>query len=148
MGSSSTLGGPVFSPITGATSASRIAPISSAATSGRFRAPLTIVISRERSLAGLPIRQRLTLGPISVSTAGPTTVATVTLRITTIITVPASEASSDPGRMNSATSIESSRVLPANIAVRPAVWRVRRAASAGSVPFASSSRKRETISSA
>ncbi len=63
-------------------------------------------------------------------------------------TVPASEASSEPGRMKRETIIESSRVLPANITVRPACRRVNRAASTGSFPSASSSRKRETISSA
>ena len=50
--------------------------------------------------------------------------------------------------MKNATSIESSRVLPANAVVRPAVRRVTVAASIGEVPFASSSRKRETISRA
>ena len=50
--------------------------------------------------------------------------------------------------MNSETSIESSSVVPAKTVVRPAVRRVTRAASSGSSPAASSSRKRETISSA
>ena len=50
--------------------------------------------------------------------------------------------------MKNATSIESIRVLPAKTVVRPAVRRVTRAASSGSAPPASSSRKRETISSA
>ena len=48
-----------------------------------------------------------------------------TLRTTTSATVPASEASSEPGTMKKATSIESSRVLPAKTVVRPAVRRVR-----------------------
>ena len=68
--------------------------------------------------------------------------------MTTMQTVPASEASSEPGRMKSETIIESSRVLPAKQTVRPAWRRVSRAASIGSWPSASSSRKRETISSA
>ena len=75
-------------------------------------------------------------------------VAIATVRITTIASVPASDASSEPGRMKIETSIESSSVLPANIVVRPAVRRVAQAASTGSFPAASSSRKRETISSA
>ena len=54
--------------------------------------------------------------------------------MTTITTVPASEASSGPGTMNSATIIESSRVLPAKTVVRPAVRRVIRAASSGVGP--------------
>ena len=72
----------------------------------------------------------------------------MTLRTTTIATVPASETSSDPGRISSETSIESSRVEPAKATVRPAWRRVSRAASTGSAPFASSSRKRDTINSA
>ena len=50
--------------------------------------------------------------------------------------------------MKNATSIDSIRVLPAKTVVRPAVCRVARAASTGAAPPASSSRKRDTISSA
>ncbi len=119
-----------------------------ASSSGLGAAPTTAINLESPAPAGLPIRQRSTLGPSRVSSAVPTTVATVTLRSTTMISVPASEASSEPGRMNSETTIESISVLPANIVVRPAVRRVRRAASAGAAPPASSSRKRETINSA
>ncbi len=87
------------------------------------------------------------MGPSTTSSAGPTIVATSTLSATTIVTVPASEASSDPGTMKSATTIEISRVLPAKIVVRPAVARVAQAASKVVAPAANSSRKRETISS-
>ena len=62
-------------------------------------------------------------------TAGPATVATRTLRTTTSATVAAREASSEPGTTKKATPIESSRVLPANAVVRPAVRRVVAAAS-------------------
>ena len=74
--------------------------------------------------------------------------ATRTVSTTTSARVPASEASSAPGTMKKATSIESTSVLPAKTVVRPAVRRVAQAASIGSAPAASSSRKRETISSA
>ena len=94
------------------------------------------------------MRQRLTLWPSRASTAGPAIVATETLRITTRITVAASEESSAPGTMKRATSIAAIRVLPAKTVVRPAVCRVRIAASFGSAPPANSSRKRETINSA
>ena len=80
-----------------------------------------------------------------MSTAGPAIVETRTLSTTTRPTVAASEASSEPGTMKKATSIESSRVLPAKAVVRPAVRRVSAAASVGETPLASSSRKRETI---
>ncbi len=50
--------------------------------------------------------------------------------------------------MKNATSIESIRVLPAKTVVRPAVRRVAGPRRSGSLPAASSSRKRETISSA
>jgi len=63
----------------------------------------------------------------------------------TRIAVPARESSSEPGRTKTETSIETKRVVPANIVVRPAVRRVEWAASIGSLPAASSSRKRETI---
>ena len=98
--------------------------------------------------AGWPIRQRLTLWPSSASSAGATIVATVTLRMTTTIRVPASETSSAPGRIGTETTIARNRVLPAKTVVRPAVLRVFAAASNGSAPSASSSRKRETISRA
>ncbi len=121
MESCSGLGGPVFSPTAGAANTSSTAPIRSAATAGFRSAALTITISRERAPFGAPpIRQRLTRGPSRVRIAGPTMVATEMLRITTMQTVPASEASSDPGRMKSETIIESNSVLPANITVRPA----------------------------
>ncbi len=146
LASCSGLGGPSFSPTAGAARASRIAPITQAASSGRRSAPLTKRITAERSaLCGLPIRQRFTPSPTRVRIAGPTTVATVTLRTTTIATVPARLTSSEPGRISSETSIESSSVEPAKATVRPA-WRlVLRAASTGSAPAASSSRKRDTI---
>ena len=86
--------------------------------------------------------------PSSNSSEGPTTVAAMTLSTTTIATVPASEASSEPGTMKRATIIDSSRVLPAKATVRPACRLVAQAASRGSAPSANSSRKRETISSA
>ena len=57
--------------------------------------------------------------------------ATSTLSTTTSATVAASEASSEPGTMKKATSIESSSVLPAKTVVRPAVRLVARAASTG-----------------
>ena len=110
---------------------------------------MTTAIRPERSPAGgPPIRQRSRFGPSRVSSAGPAIVATRTLSTTTRATVAASEASSEPGTMKKATSIESSRVLPAKAVVRPAVRRVTVAASIGGIPFASSSRKRETISRA
>ncbi len=123
-------------------------PMAVATGTGRLSAAETIVISRERPFGAEPIRQRSRLGPSSISTAGAIRVEMVTVRTTTIASVPASEASSEPGRTKIETSIESSRVLPANIVVRPAVRRVIVAASSGSRPAASSSRKRETISSA
>ena len=125
------------------------APIAIAAGAGRRRAAATSAIRPERSPAGgAPIRQRLRLGPSRVSSAGPAIVATRTLSTTTRATVAAREASREPGTMKKATSIESSRVLPAKAVVRPAVRRVTAAAVGGSSPPASSSRKRETISSA
>ncbi len=66
----------------------------------------------------------------------------------TTIAVPAIESNSVPGITNSVTSIARKSVEPAKAIVRPAVRRVIRAASSGSAPAASSSRKRETISSA
>ena len=66
----------------------------------------------------------------------------------TTIAVPANEISSEPGITKSVTSIARKRVEPAKTIVRPAVRRVIRAASRTSAPAASSSRKRETISSA
>ena len=80
--------------------------------------------------------------------AGTTSVAVVTLRTTTIATVPASDTSSDPGRISSETSIESKSVEPAKATVRPAWRRVSRAATTGSEPASSSSRKRDTINRA
>ena len=148
--SCSGLGGPSFRPTAGAARASRIAPITSAATSGRRSAPSTNRITPERSaLAAEPIRQRSTLCPTRVRIAGPTRVATVTLRTTTIATVPASETSSDPGRISSETSIESSRVEPGegDRAAGVAAGQPRRLERlAPRSP--SSSRKRDTISSA
>ncbi len=142
------LGGPVLSAIAGAESSSTTTPIRIAASAGRFSAAPTTTISRELPFGARPIRQRLMLGPTSTSRAGPTRVATATLSTTTIATVPASEASSGPGTTKIETSIEISSVLPAKIVVRPAVRRVMAAAVCGSFPAASSSRKRETISSA
>ena len=59
--------------------------------------------------------------------------------------MPASESSSEPGRTKTVTIIETKSVEPAKRVVRPAVWRVAQAASSGSAPSPSSSRKRETI---
>ena len=64
------------------------------------------------------------------------------------IAVPASESSSEPGRTRTETTIEAKRVVPEKSVVRPAVRRVEAAAAAGLAPLASSSRNRDTISSA
>ncbi len=74
--------------------------------------------------------------------------AMTTLIAVTRVAVPASERNSEPGMIQRITAIATTRVAPAKAVVRPAVWRVRRAAVSGSVPESSSSRKRETISSA
>ncbi len=71
-----------------------------------------------------------------------------TLMTVTRIAVPASERNSVPGIAQRITTIASSRVEPAKAVVRPAVARVRPAASSGELPEESSSRKRETMSSA
>ena len=143
------LGGPVFSPSAGTARTRTTKPIASATGAGRRSAAATRAISLERPSPGAgPIRQRSTFGPSSVSTAGPATVATSTLSATTSTSVAASEPSSEPGTMKKATSIESISVLPAKTVVRPALRRVAAAASTGVAPAASSSRKRETISSA
>jgi hypothetical protein len=144
VGSCSALGGPVFSERAGAASSITTTPIRITATSGRLSAPRTSVITPAPSPSP-PIRQRLTLWPVTTSSAGPTRVATMTLIPVTTIAVPASEISSVPGITNSVTSIAKKRVEPANAVVRPAVRRVIRAASSGAVPASSSSRKRETI---
>ena len=88
------------------------------------------------------------LVPIRTRTDGPSTVAIRAVSVTTMASVPASEASRAPGTTKRATTIERTRVLPAKTTVRAAVRRVVQAAVTGSAPSASSSRKRETISSA
>ena len=149
LGSCSVLGGPVFSPIAGVARIRTMPPMIAAAAIGRRSAASTKVITALRSAApARPIRQRLTLEPSRASSAGATTEATLTLMMTTTIRVPASETSSAPGRIGIATTIARKSVLPANTVVRPAVRRVVAAASKGSAPVASSSRKRETISRA
>ena len=62
--SCSGLGGPSFRPTAGPASASRIAPITSAATNGRRSAPLTKRITPELSAPrASPIRQRFDVPP-------------------------------------------------------------------------------------
>ena len=124
-------------------------PMTTVAKTGRRRAASTKFITAATPVSPeLPIVQRLTLGPSSASSAGATTVDTVTLRMMTTIIVTARETSRAPGRMGTETTIARKRVLPANTVVRPAVRRVFAAASKAGDPSASSSLKRETINSA
>jgi hypothetical protein len=77
--------------------------------------------------------------PSSASSAGATTVDTVTLRMITTIIVTARETSRAPGRIGTETTIARNSVLPAKTVVRPAVRRVFAAAANGGPPSASSS---------
>ena len=133
--SCSGLGGPVFRPIAGAARTSTTAPISDR---DQRRAPQRRVDDRPSAASVRSAPRRSASGRrwarAGSAAPGRRRWRRATLRTTTIASVPASEASSEPGTMNSETSIESSRVLPAKTVVRPAVRRVARAASSGLGP--------------
>ncbi len=118
------------------------------ATAGRRSTDAAAAATRE-PLPGCrpPRRPTLIRGPSRVSSAGSEAQAIRTAIAVTTASAVASETSSVPGWKKAERKIERNSVPPAIAVVRPALRRVRAAARAGSCPAASSSRKRETISS-
>ncbi len=140
-------GAEVVSRIAGAASSSSGTAISTAARPGRRSAPAAIAATRECEAREPPIAPALTRVPSSVSSPGSAATATTTLRMVATPTVTASDSSNEPGWTKAESPRAASSVAPAETVVRPAVARLRFAASWGSSPAASSSRKRETIRS-
>ena len=85
--------------------------------------------------------------PSRASSPGSAATAMTTLIAVTTAAAVAIESSSEPGCRKAERTIAMRKVEPAKTVVRPALRRVRSAAVGGLRPAASSSRKRETISS-
>jgi hypothetical protein len=141
-----TLGGPVSSATAGAARRINGNSVKNAATPGLRSARSAIRIHGLVSAAG-PNCQRSMLVPSTASPAGIASSATSTAITVATIRPIVEETSSAPGAIASAHSIPSDSAVPANRTVRPARATTSSIASGTLSPFASSSRKRETISS-
>jgi len=142
-------GAPVLKASAGAASSASGIATRSAARAGRRRAALAAAAIRERCgpFAPRPIGKAFTRSPSRARIGGSAATAITTPIAVTTAAALAIEKSSEPGCRKAERTIAARKVEPARTAVRPALTRVRRAASAGARPCASSSRKRETISS-
>ena len=141
-------GAPVVKPSVGSASSTSGTATTQAARAGLRSAGRAARRRVERPLPGAAAdRPALIRSPSRASSGGTATVETATLITVTTATAVASESSSEPGCRKAEKTTATNRVTPAKRVVRPALARVAAAASRGPRPRASSSRKRETISS-